>query len=67
MSFIQREIDRISAALREPRNSDEYRQMYAAQQALLWASEPNGFASPTTMITGISPALEDCPAGSHPA
>jgi len=46
MSFIQRELDKIAVALREPRPADEYRQLYAAQQALSWASEPTGFKAP---------------------
>jgi hypothetical protein len=60
MSFIKREINRISAALGEAR-ADEYDQLYAAQQALAWALEPNGFKSPYDAIKGTPEDLADCP------
>ena len=44
--FIERELGRIEAALREPRFADQYDQLYAAQQALSWALEPEGFQRP---------------------
>jgi hypothetical protein len=53
MSFLQRELDRIEAALRQPQSGNRYVELYAAQQALAWASEPTGFASPYAMIMGI--------------
>ncbi len=53
MSFLQRERDRVQRALRDPSNKDRYDELYAAQQALAWASEPNGYASPMKMLTGI--------------
>jgi hypothetical protein len=34
--FVNRELDRIARALKEPRSADEYRQLYVAQQALSW-------------------------------
>ena len=46
MSFVQRELDRLSLALHEPRSDDEYRQLRVAHQALSWALEPVGFKSP---------------------
>ena len=45
MSFIQRELDRINGALLDPANADVYDRLYAAQQALAWATEPSGFRS----------------------
>lgn len=64
MSFVQRELDRISAILRDGLHPN-HKELYAAQQALVWAQEPNGFASPLTQITGIQGAKEDCPAERH--
>lgn len=61
MSFIQRELDRISTALRENPQSSDYDRLYAAQQALSWASDPEGFASPMKHIKGILEVTEDCP------
>jgi hypothetical protein len=65
MSFVQRELDRIQSALTN--NPERYAELYAAQQALAWAQEPDGFASPTKMIMGIPANSEDCPASSNPA
>ena len=59
MSFIQRELDRISGALRESPGGHDYEQLYAAQQALAWATEPHGYASPMKMITGHQVESED--------
>lgn len=60
MSFIQRELDRIGVALREPRSSDDYCQFYAVQQALLWALDPVGcFKSPYDMILSVNGTPED--------
>ena len=65
MSFIQREIDRLRAALLES-NPATYDSLYAAQQALAWASEPDGFKSPTDLIQGTREDSEDCSARSCP-
>ncbi len=67
MSFIQRELDRISAALRESPGRDDYAQLYAAQQALAWATEPQGYASPMKLLTGTSADSEGCLAHPQPA
>lgn len=45
MSYIQRELDRIGAVLRDGFNHPNRAELYAAQQALFWAQEPTGFAS----------------------
>lgn len=52
-SFIERELKQIAQELQEPRSADEYDQLYAAQQALSWVLEPNGFKRPYDMIMGI--------------
>lgn len=62
MSFVSRELDRISARLRHPDiPADEYEKLYAAQQALAWALEPEGFRSPYDAISGTLAGSEDCP------
>lgn len=38
-----------------------------AQQAIAWASAPQGFKSPYTLITGIPEDLEDCPSSYYQA
>jgi hypothetical protein len=66
MSFVQREIDRLNSELAsEPERRAE---LYAAQQALAWSLEPNGFQSPYDMIKGGTQAnSEGCAAEPHPA
>jgi hypothetical protein len=66
MSFIQRELDRISMALREPRFADRCDQLRAAQQALSWALEPEGFNSPFKSVAGNQPNSGDCSPGVYP-
>jgi hypothetical protein len=54
MSFIQRELDKIEAALDSgDLSQDAYIQLYAAQQALSWALDPTGYRSPYNTIKGI--------------
>ena len=60
--FIERELDEIAQALREPRFADQYDRLYAAQQALSWAIEPDGFKRPYDMITGTPADSADCSA-----
>jgi hypothetical protein len=67
MSFVRRELDRIEVALRQPQPGNRYAELYAAQQALSWSLDPDGFKSPMVMITGILGDSEDCPAGLNPA
>lgn len=50
MGFVERELDRLAAALREPQPPERYAQLHAAQQALAWTTEPQGFAAPLDMI-----------------
>jgi hypothetical protein len=58
--FVQRELDRIAIALREAPTPEHYARLYAAQQALSWALEPDGFAAPYEVITGIREDSEGC-------
>jgi hypothetical protein len=66
VGFIERELERISEAVpvRQAKQSDtdEYRQLYAAQQALSWALEPNGFRAPyETILSDTLAAPASCP------
>jgi alkylhydroperoxidase family enzyme len=67
MSFIQRELDRLSAAMREPCSTDIYDRLSTAQQALAWALEPTVIAELYTTITRREAGAEDCPSSSHQA
>jgi hypothetical protein len=62
MSFVARELDRISARLRDPEHlpPGKYELLYAAQQALAWTLEPEGFKAPYDAIMGIPAEPEDC-------
>lgn len=53
MSFIQRELEKVEKALREPQYAEQYDQLYAAQQALSWALDPYGFRPPFATIMDI--------------
>jgi hypothetical protein len=66
MSFIQRELDRIGAALRADPQGNDYDRLYAAQQALVWATDPENYASPMKHIRGIQEGSEGCSADCHP-
>jgi hypothetical protein len=60
MSFIQRELDAFGYALARKPDVIKHDRLYAAQQVLAWATEPNGFARPSVMITGIRGETGDC-------
>jgi hypothetical protein len=49
--FIARELERLGKALREPQPPERYVQLYAAQQALCWAVDPECYAAPTVTVT----------------
>jgi hypothetical protein len=66
MSFIQREIDTIRLMLASP-DAPRWAELYAAQQALEWALEPSGVASPYQMIMGTGGGSEGYPPSSNPA
>ncbi len=59
MSFIQRELDKLTLALSEPQEEGIYPQLHAAQQALAWALEPRGVKSPYEVVMGIPANSED--------
>jgi hypothetical protein len=65
MSFIQRELDRIQNTLTTAQLSSHRRaELYAAQQALVWALDPTGFKPPYDMIANATDNPEgsgDCP------
>lgn len=63
MSFIQREIERLNAAIIP--DTPKQDGLYAAQQALAWALEPSGIKSPYEMIMGIQEGSEDCSGHLH--
>jgi hypothetical protein len=65
MPLLARELAQISLALRDPDNREQYSRLYAAQQALSWALEPDGFRRPYDTIKDIQEGLEDCSAPSH--
>lgn len=46
MSYIEKELERVTAALHGPLSPEDKRVMHAAQQALAWASDPCSFAAP---------------------
>lgn len=52
MSFVQREYDRVQAALVSGKHSDKRDELMAAQQALSYALEPNGIMPPVQFILG---------------
>ena len=60
MGFVDRELEKLSRALCENPNGDRYAELYAAQQALGWATDPKAFRSPYNMIMGILADKADC-------
>jgi hypothetical protein len=66
MSFMQRELHKIREALLRESDKATYDRLYAAQQALAWASEPDGFRAPFNSIMGIQGDSEGCLARPHP-
>jgi len=55
MGFIERELDRIAAAIADPTKEAKRGELYAAQQALKWTTEPQGFAAPFDVVMGNPP------------
>lgn len=64
--FVERELFRLEVALRDGQHSERYDRLYVAQQALRWALEPSGFASPYDMVMGIQAEPTGCSADPHP-
>lgn len=61
VGFVQRELDGIAVALRETTNPERYGRLYAAQQALCWALDPEGYVSPLETVSRAP--LSDTPEG----
>jgi hypothetical protein len=53
MSYIQRELDKIAVALRDPQSQERHQELYAAQQALVWALDPNCYRAPMDTINEV--------------
>ena len=66
MSFIQRELDRLNSAILLAGDGEQRERLYAAQQALAWATEPDGYKSPLAMVMGTQEGSADCSAVRHP-
>ena len=64
---IQRELDRIAVELRGPIPDDRYTNLYAAQQALAWATDPGGAMPPYEAIMNgkVQPLIPDTREGSE--
>lgn len=52
MSYVQRELDKIAAALQERASDDKFHELLTAQQALAWALDPTFYRAPTDAILG---------------
>lgn len=51
MSFLQREYEVLNEMLRNtPDAAADYSSVYIAQQAIAWAMDPDGFASPSRLL-----------------
>jgi hypothetical protein len=50
MSFIEREMHKVREAFTLSKDETERNRLYAAQQALAWASDPECYDSPYRMI-----------------
>lgn len=62
MSFIARELERLSRALHADPEPDHCAELRAAQQALAWALEPSSALSPYAVITGTVQDAGGCSA-----
>ena len=60
--FVERELDRIHAAILDGANADKRDALYAAQQALEWAREPTCYATRFAVAMGIQEVRGDCQA-----
>lgn len=62
MGYIERELGRLHKALDEGVGDPRYPEIYAAQQALSWALDPQAFRAPMAYLKGIREGSVDCPA-----
>lgn len=60
MDHVKKELNRIGQRLRAGPDPFEHAGLYAAQQALSWAAQPDNFKSPYALITGTRGGSEDC-------
>ena len=62
IGFVQRELDRIrrEIVLQEAPSLEDDARLRAASQALSWALEPTGFATPYDVIMGTRPEPAGC-------
>jgi hypothetical protein len=60
MGFVERELMSLNRAIVSEENEWVRAKLYAAQQALSWVIEPDGFASPIQMIKGTLGEKADC-------
>lgn len=58
--LVQRELDRIGAALTQSDPVPRYDELYAAQQALKWTLDPDTYKAPFDLLAPVS----DTPEGS---
>jgi hypothetical protein len=63
MSFVQRELERVGTALRQSQPSNRYAELYATQQALMWALDPGEYKAPFDMLVTSTPGSADCQEG----
>lgn len=59
MQHIETELNRLRARLVAYPNPNEHAGLYAAQQALMWAREPDNFASPFDTVVGTEPKQDE--------
>jgi hypothetical protein len=62
MQFMKHELDRLHGSLTSDEPPQRYAELYAAQQALRWALEPETFKTPHDMLVTCSqPDSKGCP------
>lgn len=66
MEHVHAELRRIESRLAAYPDPFHHAGLYAAQQALVWALQPEAFASPVATVLGSEEASEGCLAESHP-
>ena len=61
MRFIKHELDRLHGVLTSDNPPERYAELYAAQQALMWALDSETFKAPHDMLVTCSQAdSKDC-------
>jgi hypothetical protein len=66
VKHIETELHRIEGRLAGSPDAFEHAGLYAAQQALRWAAQPDDYASPFAVVTGSGEDSTDCSARSRP-